>query len=389
MKMNMVSMALIGICLSTVTAARGAPFDSGSTGSHGAFNPTASTNLILPPDGIFHFTTVNIPNGVGVGFIRNALNTPVYILAQSNVVINGTLDLPGGHSSLSNPGRGGPGGFDGGFGAVQTYPPSDGQGPGGGKITNSYSGVFGLPKGQNSNVYGNTLLVPLIGGSGGAGGTDGNGGGGGGGAIVIASNTRITITYRGGGGNPYNIYAYGGNCGGAAGIGGAGSGGGVRLVAPVVDGTGSIAVYGGGASNVNFQGGAGRIRIDTLDRHAWQTLNVDDFGAKWTVGSQMYVFPPGNPRLDIVEAAGQTIPEGTNGPVSVLLPPGTSTNQIVKVKATGFTNDVPVTVAITPEAGRSKRFNALIAVSGQNPVISSINVEIPDDSFCHVHVWTR
>lgn len=71
MKMNMVSMALIGICLPTVTTLWGAAVYSGSNGSHGAFNPTVNTNLIVPPDGIFHFTTVNIPVNVGVTFTRD------------------------------------------------------------------------------------------------------------------------------------------------------------------------------------------------------------------------------------------------------------------------------------------------------------------------------
>jgi hypothetical protein len=113
------------------------------------------------------------------------------------------------------------------------------------------------------------------------------------------------------------------------------------------------------------------------------------FTGKWTVGSQMYVFPPGNPRLDIVEVAGQVIPEGTNAAVSVTLPPGTSTNQVVKVKATGFSADVPVTVAITPEAGPSTRVDYLIPVSGPSPVTAMFDVVIPENSFCHVHVWTR
>jgi hypothetical protein len=54
----------------------------------------------------------------------------------------------------------------------------------------------GIPFRKDDNrSYGNVLLSPLIGGSGGA-GFDGNPGppdGGGGGAILIASNTRVTI----------------------------------------------------------------------------------------------------------------------------------------------------------------------------------------------------
>jgi len=70
-------------------------FDSGSTGADGAFNPTTNTVLQLPPDGVFNFTTVNIPAGVAVTFKKNANNTPVYILATGDVTIAGTISVNG------------------------------------------------------------------------------------------------------------------------------------------------------------------------------------------------------------------------------------------------------------------------------------------------------
>ena len=66
-------------------------FDSGSTGADGALNPTVNTQLQLPPSGIFNFTSVNIPSGVTVTFQKNTTNTPVTILASSNVTIVGAL----------------------------------------------------------------------------------------------------------------------------------------------------------------------------------------------------------------------------------------------------------------------------------------------------------
>ena len=54
-------------------------FDSGSTEADGAFNPVVNTQVQLPPDGIFNFTTVNIPSGVTVTFAKNDTNTPVTI----------------------------------------------------------------------------------------------------------------------------------------------------------------------------------------------------------------------------------------------------------------------------------------------------------------------
>ncbi len=371
-----------GFCLLGATSLCGAAFDSGSTGAHGAFNPTTGTNLQLPPDGIFHFTTVTIPIGVVVTFTRNELNTPVYLLAQSNVLINGIIRVDGISSGVGTLGRGGPGGFNGGFGVIQGFPAGDGLGPGAGTLAGYRSGVFASPKGQNTNVYGNTLLVPLIGGSGGTGEpSNTTGGGGGGGAILIASNLRIT-SYG-------NIEANGGNCGNGNAQGGAGSGGAVRLVAPIVDGNGRISAYGGSAQIVGAHAGPGRVRIDTPDRIAWRSLILSANGEKWTVGGQMYVFPPNNPRLDIVEAAGQVIAAGITNAVLIALPALTPTNQTVRVQATGFTTNVPVTVAVVPEAGPSARYDGEIAVSSTNATIGTINVIIPAGSFCNISVWTR
>ncbi len=119
-----------------------AQFNSGSTGADGALNPSANVTLALPPSGVFHFTTVNVPSGVTVRFTRNAANTPVTMLAQGDIVIAGTLDISGsagGAGSLTgtllgpNGGAGGPGGFDGGTGAngVISTTGGAGLGPGG------------------------------------------------------------------------------------------------------------------------------------------------------------------------------------------------------------------------------------------------------------------
>src|SRR5438093_1315881 len=120
-----------------------AQFNSGSTGAHGALNPSAHLTLTLPASGVFNFTTVNIPGGVILRFTRNATNTPVTILAQGDVIIAGTMDVSGsagGAGSLTgtllgpNGGAGGPGGFDGGTGAngVISTIGGAGLGPGGG-----------------------------------------------------------------------------------------------------------------------------------------------------------------------------------------------------------------------------------------------------------------
>lgn len=100
-------------------------FTSGSTGGDGAFAPSSDINLVLPPDGVFHYTTVNIPAGVTVTYSHNSANTPVTILATGDVNIEGTIDLNGKKGLgivagvLSNQGGlGGPGGFPGGSGGT-------------------------------------------------------------------------------------------------------------------------------------------------------------------------------------------------------------------------------------------------------------------------------
>lgn len=86
-----------------------------NSGSDGAPNPTA--NLVIDmagrPDGIYHYTSVNIPAGVTVSFIPNAANTPVVRLVEEDCVIAGIVSLNGGNGSAIA-GIGGPGGFRGG-----------------------------------------------------------------------------------------------------------------------------------------------------------------------------------------------------------------------------------------------------------------------------------
>ncbi len=71
-----------------------AQVNTGSNGSDGAFNPTAAStviNMASHPNGIYQYTSVNIPSSVTVTFTPNADNTPVVWLVQGSVVINGTV----------------------------------------------------------------------------------------------------------------------------------------------------------------------------------------------------------------------------------------------------------------------------------------------------------
>lgn len=280
------------IALSTLPALSWAqPFDSGSDGSDGALALTTPGVVVFDPvvlgldsdgDGVYHFTTITIDISAIVQLRSEVLGTrPVIWLAQNDIVIDGTLRLQG-EEAFDTPGlaRGGAGGFDGGAGLSPTRAAQPGAGPGGGlpgSLLGSPGGGAGhvlegggtscSPPdcGDGGEPYGNSFLQPLLGGSGGAGagGTTVNGvdsgrpGGGGGGAILLASSTRIALNG--------SIVAYGG--GGEDGSGG-GSGGSARLVAPTVEGGGSIDVRGGPGGVGNETGGngsAGRVRIESYD----------------------------------------------------------------------------------------------------------------------------
>ena len=370
----------------TTSAALAQPFDAGSTGADGALNVTSNTTLNLPANGIFNFTTINVPSGFTLKFNQNALNTPVYLLATSTVAINGTIDVSGQGGSATAGGRGGPGGFDGGFpGLDANTPPGAGYGPGGGRggegvfNTDSEAGGGGYATASLNTVstnkgaaYGSALLVPLAGGSGGGGlvGSPGFGGGGGGGAIMIASNTKIDVTI------PGKIVANGGGlCSG----GGSGSGGAIRLVAPQVTGTGRL------EARRICNGSAGRIRIDTTNRRG--VIFIADPLA--SIGANMIIFPNPVPRLDVIEAAGMTIPEDTGAPVTVQLPFGSTTDRTVTVQARGFNALVPINVVLTPDSGNPVTYPTTIDNQTSNPAQSTINVTIPVNTVVTINAWTR
>ncbi len=372
-------------------------FNSGSTGANGALNVTTSTTLNLPPDGILNYTTINVAAGVTLKFNRNALNTPVYLLAQSNVTINGTIDVSGNPGTSVPPagGSGGPGGFDGGMPGFDTVPPGAGFGPGGGRggvdgasANSAGSGSYATVTVNTSSVnrgatYGSPLLVPLVGGSGGGGlvgtpGAAGEGGSGGGGAILIASSSRITISG--------SIFARGGeNTLSPTGQGYLrnGSGGAVRLVAPGVSGGGSIDAR-GGLVNAGY-GGLGRIRIDTIDR---STLKVNFLGLG-SVGGFMAVFPTPLPRLDILQVADTAIPEGIAAPVQIQLPFGSATNRTVTIQARDFNGSVPINVVLTPETGVPRVYPVTINNAASNPASITVPVNLPANTLVTVNAWTR
>lgn len=397
-------------CAAALPQVNAQGFNSGSTGSYGPLNITTNTTLDLPTNGVFNCTTITVDQGATLSFGRNPLNTPVYLLASGAVTINGSISVNG-NPTVGNfaGGVGGPGGFDGGAGGFVTVgqptPGGAGQGPGGGKSgpvaigggTSVGGGSYGSvdptwPNARDGQTYGSPLLIPLVGGSGG-GGVDGNkdaGGGGGGGAILIASSTIIRINSSG------SVQSRGGAA--VANSGNGGSGGAVRLVAPRVYGTGAINVTGSGYAGLNsgnIASGAGRIRIDSIFRFEPTNAAVDNIGFSFqpagvaSVGSAMIVFPPNNPRLDILQAAGRSIPEGTDGPVFVELPFGSDTNQTVTVQARNFGASVNIRVVLTPAAGDPISYDAAIDNQGANPAQVVVPVGLPLNTVVAVNAWTR
>src|SRR5262249_29503949 len=154
------------------------PFHSGSDGSYrsaisadGSVHITADVTADMPPDGLFKCTTITVDAGATLTFRRNALNTPVYLLATGPIVVNGVIDVSGSGpvAGMHTGGPGGPGGFDGGGPGWGPAPPGAGQGPGGGKGATQANptaggGSYGtVPAGANPNtgaLYGNALLIP-------------------------------------------------------------------------------------------------------------------------------------------------------------------------------------------------------------------------------------
>src|SRR5712692_633696 len=389
-------------------------FDSGSTGTDGAFSPTVNTTVPLPPSGIFNFTTVNIPSGVTVTFSNNTTKTPVVILASCNITIAGTINLNGGDGfpagtagggNLGDDGIPGAGAAGGGFsggrgGLVGTFASSPsgttatlggaglgpgGGGPGGPSVTYCGTRVLGgagggfsaagtnsatylngcgggiNPNGAGGAAYGSSGLLPLIGGSGGGGGSGGTsfsgaGGGGGAGAILLAATGTVNITGT--------INANGGRGGdtggpGDGGAGGGGSGGAIRIVATTVAGNGPINAVGGaigndtGGSTYSVDGaGAGAAGRIRIEAEVFQRTAATNPGFAFAAPAPVFI--AGTPTLTISSVAGVSAPATPSGNADITLPSSTPNPVTVSFTTTGVPvgNIVQLTVAPAGAAPR-------------------------------------
>lgn len=366
-----------------------AQVNSGSDGSDGAFTPTINTvfDMRYRPDGIYQFTSVDIPASVTITFIPNTNNTPVVWLVQSNCTIAGWIDVSGQIGVNQVGGQGGPGGFAGGNGGALAG--SAGQGPGGGMLggyafSASYGRQYTTCSGNTNGlgaIYGNSYLLPLIGGSGGGGTTNGawgGGGGGGGGAILIAASQTITLngSIRSLGG-PAASWTLPGSFSISS---GGGSGGAVRLVATTVTGSGVIDTSGGyaGAGTICERAGMGRARVDAL--------NILYAGspptAVYSQGFQPIIIPPLTQAvsLSIQSVGGVSVaayPSGSLASPDVVIP-GQQTNPIpIVVQCANIPLNTPITVEVKPVGSQVIAATAGNGAGTQASSTATVSVNLP------------
>jgi hypothetical protein len=296
------------------------------------------------PDGIWNYTSINVPTNVEVAFKKNAANSPVIWLASGFVQIDGIVRLNGRDSTTNDQSGsvaiGGPGGFDGGLGGVRfdvsgSYVGTPGQGPGGGDAPTDPD-LDGGP-GTYDGTYGNRLIQPLIGGSGGGGASatdsqSGGNGGGGGGAILIASSRDVTINGI--------LQANGGLARTTAPVsngeyGGGGSGGAIRLIADRILGTGSIQANGGDSYGAGADGGPGRIRIEAFYRPIVPNASPVPSATAPTETDELTT----SRRLWIANVAGEAV--GAN-PTGSLLSPDVVFTQTGSITITVNSENIPV-----------------------------------------------
>lgn len=399
----MKNVLLLGAVLLASSISASSQVNSGSNGSDGAFNPTQNVEIDMAdhPDGIYHYTSVNIPSGVTVTFKPNAANTPVVWLVQDSCTIVGSINIAGKMIDFQSYGMsgapGGPGGYRGGHGPLESNSiPQPGFGPGGGKVDesnvqliggNASFGTLGNSTPQYGShhpageLYGSIYLLPLIGGSGGGGGKESgyrNGGGGGGGAILISASNLITINGSinagGGGASSSSIYQLGG---------GGGSGGGVRLISSVIRGSGSISTAGGRASiywgggTYYSSAGKGRIRIDAHD---------DSYsgGADGVItrGFQPIIIPPVGQAvaLSIISVGGvaaNASPTGSLTSPDVIVPAAQQNPVAIVVSCTNIPLGTEIIVDVKPANGPAVRAVGLNTVGTQASSTATVQVQMP------------
>jgi hypothetical protein len=422
------------LALLLIPAGQALAYNSGSTGADGAFNPVVDTEVVLPPDGIFNYTTVTIPAAVTVTFKKNQVNTPVTWLATGDVTIDGKVILSGagsadvgaaGDSAIGDdglPGLAGPGGFDGGVGGnSNSQLGSAGFGPGrgapatGGAVQSSNTigcggaGAGFASVGNNSGSpanpngtgwcyqvedgasggieYGNLDVLPLIGGSGGGGAsggftTAGSGGGGGGGAILIASSTTVAVNgeLKADGGNSGAV-----NSASGGGSGGGGAGGAIRIIATTVSGNGVISADAGQAGTVTIpgyswpsfskggNGSVGRIRLE-----AENFLRTTATTPSYSLATPGDLFVPGLPGVRITSVAAVDAPAIPTGDADIVLPITTSNPVTVGIASNGVPIGNTVKITLIPATGNPVSVISSALTGTQDAATATANIDLPE-----------
>ena len=442
-KLWFIGLVLLGLVFAgpAIQSVSAVTFDSGTTctsasdpGGHdkclGIFAPSVNTVVTLPADGILDYSTFTVPTGITVSFTRNAANTPVIIRTFGNVSVVGTINVSAtsagknsgtaGDGNLGDdgqPGIGGPGGFDGGYGGYSSLfggaggkMGGGGNGLGGGQpglglYSNDWGnggggGSFGTAGGTGAwpyyapagSTYGQTSILPLVGGSGGGGGAagvtfSGAGGGGGGGAILISAGTAsspATISFATSG----RIYANGSaggvtagtSCGGG---GGGGSGGAIRLVADILTLTGSPllqaagAAGGGACGSGGGAGGSGYTRLEANTITGWTVAHTDP---DHTFALPGHVLVPNSPTLmisSVTPTSGVPVPVPANptGNADITFPEGTA-SATVNLDAANIPIGTTVRVYVVPSSGAARTSVLSTALSGASDAATTATATI-------------
>lgn len=347
-------------------------FSSGSTGADGALDlatmncatgpnapPYMQTGcwIQLPESGVLNYTTINVPSGKELYFKRNRGNTPVVLLAQGDVSIDGHVGVDanlyeyGPSMQRDSQNQPGPGGFPG---AAAKYG-LPGLGPGG-----------GTTESPNGRWVGPLSLVPIVGGSGGAAGlyysSSSIMGGGGAGAIVIASGGSISMTGNiTAQGNAVYLYM--------SGSGPCGSGGAVRLVA-------NRLVLGGSITATSC-GMDGAVRLEAPTGAITYTGYSSPAALITTINPA--IVAAASPELRIVSVGGFSVPDSAGNrkdAADMVLPKQLPDPIDVVVSASNIPLGSPVTVTFgtsntgtapsVPLTGILASSTATIGVSGLN-----------------------
>lgn len=316
---------------------------------------------------VYKYTTIDIPRGVRIRFRNHPKGAPVVWLAMGDVNFGGgataapNISVDGNvqaeSARFADPG---PGGFAGGAGSITPLEGSAGFGPGGGERgemgSSGGGGSYGLPGvtghdvdgggGAPGQVYGNSTIVPLIGGSGGAGNALAGpaGGGAGGGAILIASSGSINL---GPSSDEFAIHANGG------GGNGGGSGGAIRLIANTISGAGQLRALGavGGGNPGDGHGGDGRIRLEAFTIRD----EVDASNPLRTSTDPGPVFPPmDTPTLRAVMVDSVPISADPRAGVQTVDAEVLTNNTVtLQIEATNIAIGTVVKVIVTPAVDAS------------------------------------